>query len=48
MVANAVLLLIDTAVYFLKRQIDSKAKAFLDHGGFAERMHRLRTGKTTG
>ena len=48
LVVNAVLLLIDTAVYFLKRQIDSKAKAFLNDGGFSERMHRMRTGKTTG
>ena len=43
LVANATLLLIDTAVYFLKRQIASKAKTFLDSGGFSERMHRMRT-----
>ena len=42
LVANATLLLIDTAVYFLKRQIASKAKSFLDSGGFAERMDRIR------
>ena len=42
LVANATLLLIDTAVYFLKRQIASKAKIFLDGGGFAERMDRMR------
>ena len=43
LVANATLLLIDTTVYFLKRQIASKAKTFLENGGFSERMHRLRT-----
>ena len=42
LVANATLLLIDTAVYFLKRQIASKAQAFIENGGFSERMHRMR------
>ena len=42
LVANAALLLIDTAVYFLKRQIESKARNFLDNGGFSERMDRMR------
>ena len=42
LVANATLLLIDTAVYFLKRQIASKANTFLHDGGFSERMHRMR------
>jgi len=42
LVANATLLLIETAVYFLKRQIASKSKTFLDNGGFAERMARMR------
>ena len=42
LVANATLLLIETAVYFLKRQIASKSKAFLDNGGFSERMARMR------
>lgn len=42
LVANATLLLIDTAVYFLKRQISSKAKNFLENGGFSERMLRMR------
>jgi len=42
LVANATLLLIDTAVYFLKRQIAGKSKAFLDNGGFSERMARMR------
>lgn len=42
LVANATLLLIDTAVYFLKRQIASKSKTFLNTGGFSERMHKMR------
>ena len=42
LVANATLLLIDTVVYFLKRQIASKAKSFLKNGGFSERMDRIR------
>ena len=42
LVANAILLLIDTAVYFLKRQIASKSKTFLNTGGFSERMHKMR------
>ena len=42
LVANATLRLIDTTVYFLKRQIASKAKSFLDKGGFSERMNRMR------
>ena len=43
LVANATLLLIDPTVYFLKRQIASKANTFLRNGGFSERMHQLRT-----
>ncbi|MBE6374389.1 MAG: four helix bundle protein [Lentisphaerae bacterium] len=42
LVANAVLLLISSASYFLKRQIDSKSKKFLENGGFSERMSLLR------
>lgn len=42
LVANAILLLIDTASFFLKRQISSKSKTFLNNGGFAERMHNMR------
>ena len=42
LVANATLLLIDTAIFFLKRQIESKAKTFLNNGGFAEHMDRMR------
>ena len=42
LVANATLLLISAATFFLKRQIESKAKTFLANGGFAERMDRMR------
>ena len=42
LVANATLLLNGTAVYFLKRQIASKSKTFLNTGGFSERMHKMR------
>ena len=42
LVANATLLLISAATYLLKRQIDSKVKAFLGDGGFSERMARMR------
>ena len=42
LVANAVLLLIDTVIYFLKRQIQSKATEFLNNGGFTERMYNYR------
>ena len=45
LVANATLLLIDTAVYFLKRQIRNKANKFLHDGGFSERMCRMRRNK---
>lgn len=42
LVANGVLLLIGTASYFLKQQIDRKANDFLNNGGFAERMCKAR------
>ena len=45
LVANATLLLIDTAVYFLNRQIESKARFFLNNGGFGERMEQMRRKK---
>ena len=42
LVANATLLLISAATFFLKRRIEGKARTFLDNGGFAERMDRMR------
>ena len=45
LVANATLLLISAASYFLKRQIGSKATVYLNNGGFAERMYKMRQEK---
>ena len=45
LVANSTLLLIETASYFLKRQIQRKSAIFLENGGFAERMHNMRIQK---
>ncbi|MBE6384295.1 MAG: four helix bundle protein [Lentisphaerae bacterium] len=45
LVANSTLLLIETASYFLKRQIQRKAAEFLENGGFAERMYQQRNKK---
>src|SRR5439155_11319112 len=44
-VANGVLALIAVAKFLLDRQIASLEKAFLDHGGFTERLYRVRTAK---
>ena len=45
LVANGTILLIETASYFLKRQIQRKSAVFLEKGGFAERMHNMRIQK---
>ncbi len=45
LVANAVILLIETASCFLKRQIESKAADFLQNGNFSERMFKMRDEK---
>ena len=45
LVANATLLLIASAVYFLRRQIEEKSKKFIEEGGFSERMHQIRREK---
>jgi four helix bundle suffix protein len=45
LVANSTLLLIETASYFLKRQIQRKSALFLENGGFSERMHNMRMQK---
>ena len=39
LVANGAVLLIETASYFLKRQIQNKSVIFLENGGFSERIH---------
>ena len=47
-VANATLLLINSATYLLRCQIKSKADRFLEQGGFSERMSQKRRGKRKG
>ena len=42
LVANAVLLLLNTAIYFLQRQIEYKENKFCQNGGFSERMYKKR------
>ena len=42
LVANATILLIDTAAYFLKRQIRAKMEIYLAQGGFSEHLYNLR------
>lgn len=44
LVANATLLLINSATYLLRCQIKSKADRFLEQGGFSERMSQKRRG----
>lgn len=41
--ANAILALISVASALLSRQIDALAKDFEEHGGFTERLYRVRT-----
>ncbi|NDV61363.1 hypothetical protein G0Q06_02740 [Puniceicoccales bacterium CK1056] len=40
--ANAVLVLLGVACSLLDRQVLAQAKAFLDEGGFTERLYRIR------
>jgi four helix bundle suffix protein len=42
LVANAVLSLLNLACYLLNRQIAAQEKAFLEEGGFTERLYRVR------
>ncbi len=41
--ANAMLCAINQATYLLKRQLQSQAKDFKEHGGFTERLYAART-----
>jgi four helix bundle suffix protein len=41
--ANAALVLIGVACGLLQRQIEAQAAAFVQDGGFTERMHRIRS-----
>ena len=47
-VANALLLLLDTACYFLDRQLARLAADFENEGGFSERMYKIRSEKRSG
>ena len=40
--ANAMLCAINQAAYLLKRQLESQARDFKEHGGFTERLHAAR------
>jgi four helix bundle suffix protein len=40
--ANAMLCAVNQAAYLLKRQIESQARDFKEHGGFTERLHATR------
>ena len=42
LVANAALSLLNLACYLLNRQIAAQEKAFLEEGGFTERLYRVR------
>ncbi|MBE6376785.1 MAG: four helix bundle protein [Lentisphaerae bacterium] len=44
-VANGALLLLDTACYFLNKQISHLAAGFKSSGGFTERLYRVRSEK---
>jgi len=41
--ANAALVLIGVSCALLDRQIEAQAAAFVEEGGFTERLHRVRT-----
>lgn len=41
-IANIAIILINQADYLLYRQLERLSQAFLDNGGFSERMTRLR------
>jgi four helix bundle suffix protein len=43
--ANAILALATVAGYLMDRQIQSQARYFEEHGGFTERLYRVRTAK---
>jgi four helix bundle suffix protein len=43
LVANAALSLLNLACHFLNKQISSQADAFVEEGGFTERLYRVRS-----
>jgi len=42
-VANAALLLVNLACHLLDKQIAAQEKAFVEQGGFTERLYRVRS-----
>ena len=40
--ANAMLCATNQAAYLLRRQVESQGRDFVEHGGFAERLHAVR------
>jgi four helix bundle suffix protein len=48
LVANAVLSLLNLCCHLLDRQLEAQAAAFLEEGGFTERLYRLRREKRSG
>lgn len=47
LVANGALSLLNLCTYLLKRQIDRQERDFIEHGGFTERMYRVRVQRRT-
>ena len=45
LVANAALSLLNLAYYLLDKQIAAQEKAFLEEGGFTERLYRMRSAR---
>jgi four helix bundle suffix protein len=43
LVANGALSLLNLCCYFLDRQLAAQAEAFVEEGGFTERLHRVRS-----
>lgn len=46
--ANTLICLINQAIYLLKRQIENQERAFLEEGGFTERMYAARRSRRGG
>ncbi len=45
LVANAALSLLNLACFLLNKQIAAQEKAFIEHGGFTERLYRVRSAR---
>ena len=47
LVANAALSLLNLACYLLDKQLAAQEKAFVEEGGFTERLYRVRSERRT-